>query len=280
MKNRFEQTPTSLTQIAQSPWIQGPFLGASVMAMVTPLLNWTNYSLTKSANGSKASFKTPMLGVTAYAASAVPGYATTFVLKELLKKPSDKTSKSYDLFSSFSAGGISGLICTPFESVAQNKYTTESSSYKHTAMKMIEHHGALSLFRGGSSIMAREGLWSTVYMTAIPMMSKILQEKGVQKSKADFLSVLMVAGAYGLISSPLNQMRFKKLHGLTEASINKSYLEHAKDIFNQDPKASTTMRIGGFFKGCFPRTVTTMVASGLLFKGTEFYDQAVNKFSK
>lgn len=44
--------------------------------------------------------------------------------------------------------------------------------------------------------------------------------------------MLMVAGAYDLFSSPLNQLRYRKQAGLTATTTNKSYLEHAKDIFN------------------------------------------------
>ena len=106
------------------------------------------------------------------------------------------------------------------------------------------------------------------------------KSEGVKKQQAEFLVVLMVAGAFGLFSTPLDLMRFKKQRGLTEPIINKSYLEHAKDIFNQDAKASSAMRVSFFFKAGIPRTVTTTVAAGLMFKGTEFYSQTVNHFSK
>lgn len=126
--------------------------------------------------------------------------------------------------------------------------------------------------------MMREGLWSTVYMTAIPMMSASLQKQGVEKQYAEPLAMLTVAGAYGLFSSPLNQLRYRKQEGLTGPTINKSYLEHAKDIFNQGPKASNLARVGFFFKAGFPRAVTTTVAAGLMVKGTECYNQAVDYF--
>jgi len=280
MKNNTEKTPALWVKVAQSPWFQGPFLGSSVMAAATPFLNWTNHTLNKPQSGSKMLFRSSMSGASAYAASAVPGYATAFAFKALLKKsPEEKASQSDELFSSFTAGGLSGLVCTPFESLAQNKFITKSPSYKDTALKMIKHHGYQSFFRGGANITLREGSWLTVYMTAIPMMSKSLQEQGVRKQPADFLAVLAVAGAYGLLSSPLNQLRFKKQQGLTESTPNKSYLEHAKDIFNQDPKASNTMRMRFFFKAGFPRSVTTTVAAGLMVKGTELYNEAVDHFS-
>ncbi|MFT4058691.1 MAG: MC/SLC25 family protein [Legionella sp.] len=274
MNNKAEQTTPFLAKVAETPWVQGPVLGAGLMASLTPLIKWTNHSL----NGEKMSFRNPMSGARSYAASAVPGYAATFAFKALLNKQSDKTSQWHELFTSFAAGSFSGLVGTPFEALAQNKQLTNNSSYKDTAQKMRVSHGYKAFFQGGAMVMMREGLWSTVYMSAIPMMSASLQKQGVKKQQAELLAVLTVAGVYGLFSSPLNQLRFKKQQGLTEQTRNKSYLEHAKDIFNQEPKATKTARVGFFFKACFPRAVTTTVAAGLMVKGTELYNQAVNHF--
>lgn len=244
------------------------------MALVTPCLKWTNHVY----KGEKMPRGNYFSGAGAYALSAVPGYATTFAFKALLKKKPEETSQGYELFSSFAAGSFSGFVCAPFEALAQNKQLTHSSSSKETAQQMRSHHGYSSFFRGATSVMLREGLWSTVYMTAIPMMSASLQKQGVEKQYADPLAMLTVAGAYGLFSSPLNQLRYRKQAGLTGATINKSYLEHAKDIFNQAPTASHLTRAGFFFKAGFPRAVTTTVAAGLMVKGTEYYHQAVDYF--
>jgi|GEM_PF-4490940 len=277
MKNNTEQHSShAWANVAQSPWMQGPVLGASVMALVTPLQKWTNCSL----KGDKMSFRNPMSGALAYSASAVPGYATTFAFKALLQKSPEETSQQYDLLTSFAAGGLSGLVCTPFEALAQNKQLTNNPSSKGTFQKMHHHHGYQAFFQGSASIMLREGLWSTAYMTAIPMMSSALQERGLKKPQAELLALLTVAGTYGLASSPLNQLRFKKQQGLTEPTLGKSYLGHANDIFNQEPEARYTRRVGFFFKACLPRTVTTMVAAGLMVKGTEYYNHTVEYLKK
>lgn len=162
------------------------------------------------------------------------------------------------------------------EALAQNKQLTHSTSSKETAQQMRATHGYSSFFRGASSVMLREGFWSTVYMTAIPMMSASLEEQGVEKQYAQPLAMLLVAGAYGLLSSPLNQLRYRKQEGLTEPSMNKSYLEHAKDIFNQDRNASSMARFRSFFRAGLPRALTTTVAAGLMVKGTECYHQSVD----
>ncbi len=274
MKNTTEQTTPSWVKAAESPWVQGPVLGAGVMALATPFLKWTNHAY----KGEKMPRGHYFSGAGTYALSAAPGYATTFAFKALLNKKAEETSERYELFSSFAAGSLSGLVCTPFEALAQNKQLTHSLSSKETAQQMRTHHGYSSFVRGATSVMMREGLWSTVYMTAIPMMSTSLQKHGVEKQCAEPLAMLTVAGAYGLFSSPINQLRYRKQAGLTAPTPNKSYLEHAKDIYNQDPKASNTARVGFFFKAGFPRVVTTTLAAGLMVKGTECYHQTVDHF--
>ncbi|USQ13642.1 hypothetical protein J2N86_13330 [Legionella lytica] len=272
MKEKTEQITPFLAKIVESPWIKGPVLGAGVMALVTPFLKWTNhvYKSEKMPRGNYFS------GAGTYALSAVPGYATTFAFKALLNQKPGETSQWYELFSSFAAGSLSGFVCTPFEALAQNKQLTHSASTKETIQQMRTHHGYSSFFRGAMSVMMREGLWSTVYMTAIPMLSLSLQKQDVDKQYAQPLAMLIIAGAYGLFSSPLNQLRYRKQEGLTNPGINKSYLEHAKDIFNQDLKASNLTRMGFFFRAAVPRAITTTVAAGLMVKGTEFYNQAVD----
>ncbi len=275
MQNKTERTPPFLVKVAEFSWVQGPVLGASVMALITPLLKWTNHVY----KGEKMPRGNYFSGAGAYALSAVPGYATTFAFNALMNKKPEESSKGYELFSSFGAGGLSGLVCTPFEAFAQNKQLTRSTS-KEIAQQMLRHHGYSSFFRGGTSVMMREGVWSTVYMKGIAMMTTSLQQKGVEKQYAQPLATLIVAGAYGFFSSPLNQLRYRKQAGLTTATTNKSYLDHAKDIFNEAPKASNKVRVASFFKAGFPRSVTTTVAAGLMVKGMEFYNQAVDYYKK
>lgn len=274
MKHQNDPTTPFLVKTAESPWVQGSVLGAGVITLVTPLLKWTNH-VYKGQTMSRGNY---FSGAGAYAASAVPGYAATFAFKSLLNKPPEKTSQTYELFSSFAAGSFSGLVCTPFEALAQNKQLTHSSSSKETAKKMRAQNGYCSFFRGASSVMIREGGWSTVYMAGIPMVYLLLQKQGVKKPYAQLLATLTVAGIYGFFSSPLNQLRYRKQEGLTTPNTNKSYLEHIKAIFNQDPKSSKMTRVGFFFKAGFPRAITTTIAAGLMVQGTESYHQAIEYF--
>ena len=264
MNQKNEPNRPFSAELMLHPLVQGPVIGSTVMALVTPLLKWTNHVY----NSEPMNWARPMTGAVDYAVSAVPSYATAFTVKAMLKKPKEKASKTYDLFTSLVAGGASGFVCTPFEAVAQNKQLTKQNrSSMQTAYIMMQANGPTALFQGGLSICFREQLWTVVYMSAIPLMTEALQNKGYKEKDATTYSVVTVAGAYGLFSAPIGQFRFRKQQGLTEKVQTKTYLEHAKDIYNQDPKASSAARVGHFFKAAIPRAVSTTVAAGLLVKG-------------
>ncbi|MCL9684437.1 solute carrier family 25 protein [Legionella maioricensis] len=258
-------------QVAQLPFVQGPLLGASVMTMVTPLLNWTNHVM----NDKPMVWRNAMSGSVEYASSAIPSYATVFAIKKMLQPTSNRSSPLYDFFSSFAAGAFSGLASTPFDAIAQNRQLAEIPSSKQTGQKMITLNGYSSLFQGGTATMLREGIWSTVYLTAVPILTQHFCAKGMKKEQAEGLALILTAGSYGMFSTPLNQLRSRKQKGLTEPLEIKSYLQHVQDIWNQKPTANTLQRCAFFFKGAIPRTVTTTVAGGLLVKGQELYNEVV-----
>lgn len=271
MKEKTEQTTSRSTQIAEK-LVQGSTVGAFTMIAVTPFLKWTNHVY----EGKKMQWNARCFsGAGAYASSAAPGYAVSLACKEFLRKNKEDTTSGYELFSSFTAGAFSGFAYTPFETFAQYKQLAPKES-SMTARQMLACYGVRSFFRGGASIMVREGLWATVYMSAIQMASDALQKQGVAEQYATPISTLLVAGSYGLFSSPLNQLRYRKQAELTNPpSTYKSYTAHARDIFNQKPQASSMARAGFFFKAAIPRTVTTTVAAGVVVAGTEVYNQAV-----
>lgn len=277
MKEKTEQSQLhTWQQIAQLPFVQGPLLGASVMTAVTPFLNWTNHVM----NNKSMIWRYAMSGATEYASSAVPSYATVFLIKKLLQPNPDQSSSFYDFVTSFTAGAFSGLAGTPFDAIAQNKQFAKLPSSKQTREMMLKYHGRSSLFQGGGATMLREGTWSTIYLTAIPTLASYFLEKGLKKEQAEGLAVILTAGTYGLFSTPLNQLRSKKQLGLTEPAPGKSYIQHVKDIWNQKPTASTWQRFSFYFKGAIPRTITTTVAAGLLVEGQELYNNLVNPSPK
>ncbi len=274
MKEKTEQTKLhAWQQIAQLPFVQGPLLGASVMTAVTPLLNWTNHVM----NNKPMIWRHAMAGATEYASSAVPSYATVFFIKKLLQPNPSQSSSFYDFATSFAAGALSGLASTPFDAVAQNKQLAQLPSSKQTREMMIKHHGYSSLFQGGGATMLREGTWSTIYLTAIPVLASYFNDKGLTKEQAEGLALILTAGSYGWFSTPLNQLRSKKQLELTESAPGKSYLQHAKDIWNQKPTASPLQRFSFYFKGGLPRTITTIAAGGLLVEGQELYNNLVKR---
>ena len=255
----------------QFPFIQGPLLGAGVMTLVTPGLNWTNHVL----NGKTMQWRFAMSGSFEYASSAIPSYAVVFVLKKLMQPENQQVSPLYEFATSFTAGAFSGLASTPFEGIAQNKQLSKLPTSQETRHRMIRHNGYNVLFQGGLSIMLREGLWSTVYLTAIPTLARYFKSTGMKKEQAEGLALVLTAGSYGFFSTPLYQLRFRKQQGLTETVARKSYLQHAKDIWNQPGNGGTVQRLGFFFKGALPRTLTTTIAGALLYKGQEMLQELI-----
>lgn len=276
MKEKNENQQGFLISVLQTPWVKGSLLGSLVLTCITPFIKLTNHTL----KGERMPWRNPMSGALALAASAVPNYAITFAVKELLKKEDGQRSKAYDLFTSLASGSASGLACTPFETVSQNKQLTDSKSNVETAKKIMHHHGYQGLFRGASCVIIREGFWAAVFFTAIPNASAALQKQGYEKAKADAMAVLLVAGGNAIFTTPINQLKFRKLQGLTEPGPNKSYWQHVKDIYNQGGSEVTQVkRFGYFYKAWVPRVMTSTCAATVMLKGREAYEDLVNKLS-
>ena len=260
----------TIKEAAQKPYIKGPLLGAGVMTAVTPLLNWTNHV----TNDKKMLIRYAMGGASQYALSSAPTYGMVFMAKKILESSSNKNTPTYDFATSFLARSLSGLVYTPFSAIAQNQQFTKLPSAT-TIKKMFTHNGIKSFFRGASVTGVQEGTWSTIYLTAVPFLVKHLQSKGMEKKKAEGISCVAIAGTYGFLSTPLNQLRSRKQLGLTEPAPTKSYAENLGEIWRKNPTATNQQRLSSLFKGVVPRTITTTVAAGIIVKGSELYDQVV-----
>lgn len=254
---------------------KGPLIGSAVTLAVSPGLNWTNHVL----NDKKMVWKNCMKGAFTNASSAFPSYAVVFTTKHFLKENFKSDSLTAELFSSFGPGALAGFIQTPFDVVAQNKQLSKQSTESIPKL-IVKTNGYKSLFQGAGITMLREGCWSALYLSVLSMASKQFQTRGMNKNQADFWALLLTAGSYGVFSTPLYQFRYKKQLGLTEPNKPKSYLEHAKDIYNQKPNVKWIEKLGFFFKGAIPRTLTVTLAAGALYKAGELYEEVVNGKSK
>lgn len=252
-----------LSDAAALPVVKGPVVGGCANAAITPLLKWTAHSL----QGEKMPSKNLFAGATTIAFSAVPGYGISFLVKAILSKANNQPSTQYDLFSSFTAGAISGFACTPFEALAQNKQLAGQYTMPHMIRTMRSHHGPSVFFHGGLAIAAREGAWSCVYMSLIPSVAKWLEKQGMKEPVATGTAVVTVAGAYGFFSAPLNQLRFRKQQGLMNEGARPSYGQHAKNMATE----------GAFFKAAPQRMLTATAGAFLVVTGSELYDRCVKK---
>jgi hypothetical protein len=274
---------------ANYPLIKGPLLGSIITYIISPGLNWTNQVLNNTkmiwtpSNAMKGSFT--------YACSALPTYGVVFGTKNFLNWKFESKSSTSDLLKSFIAGGISGFIQTPFDAIAQNKQLAKDDAISQnkqlakdakesTVKLMLKNNGYRSFFQGALVTMLREGVWSMVYLSATPIVSEYLQSQGIEKNKADALTLIFIAAPYGFFSTPCTKLRYEKQVNLTQPNEPKSYLEHTKNIWNKNPQATTFDRFKLFYKGCLPRTLTVTLAAGLIIKGNELYDEVVKKLNK
>lgn len=261
-------------QKAQMPLIQGPLIGASVMALVTPGLNWTNHVM----NGQRMrwNLRYAMAGALEYSSSAVPSYAIVFFLKKMLQRDTSekKTVTAYDFATSFFAGASSGLILTPFDVVAVNRHSGNTVlTSTETRQKIRSHHGYAGFLKGALATMSREGVWATIYLTAVPALTQYFLNRGMNKEQSEGLSVILLSGAYGMGSTPVNRLRYLKQVGLADsANETKSYPQLAKGMWNQVPSATIGQRLLTFFKGSLPRTLTVTVATALIVEMKELHD--------
>ncbi len=123
------------------------------------------------------------------------------------------------------------------------------------------------------SVIARETPWATIHLAGLPIASFFIQQNyRINKNYADIISAVMTAGTFGVLSSPLAQLRFQKQLHLTKKAPPKSYSSIIKNIWNQEPNASPLRRLGFFFKGAKPRSITAMTSAFLINKGREYLE--------
>ena len=108
------------------------------------------------------------------------------------------------------------------------------------------------------------------------MLGPFFQSRGLSKDNSETLATFVAGAAFGLISCPINLLRFSKQSDLTKPCQNKSYPEHISTLWQRAPKASTSQCIKFFFAGGLPRTITTAGAATLMHLGMKAYDKYTN----
>lgn len=266
--------------------IQGSVVGGGVTAVVSPLLGWTNLVIQAKKNQASQSThyaKLPKInimrllfnkqvfsGTSTYVTSVAPVTALALASNNAMANSLPKT-KTNTLISAFAGGFIAGVISTPFEAIAQSATLTQNMSKKNIVNNIRQHNSTLALMRGASMLGLREGLWFPAYTAASTMLGPFFESQGLSKDNSETFATFVAGAAFGLISCPINLFRFAKQSDLTKPCENKSYPQHFNILWQRAPKASTSQRIGFFFTGGLPRTLTAASAATLMHLGTKAY---------
>ncbi len=262
-----------LQHYLEYPLVKGSVLGAGVMVAATPGINY----VIRMSTGNPMLWSRPFTGCLSLAGAGFTGCVMGFTIKRLLVGDGINASSWERIWTSSMAGMASGLMTCPLESIAQNQLSTQSSMMK-TARIMHQHYGFCGFFRGAGSMMVRDGAWAGMHMAVVPILSQRFQDGGCSRPTADGAAWVISAGLFGFLSVPINRLRTKQHDKLSEAGTEKKrYRQLVTMMIEQDATAPPLQRLVGFFKGGRVRSLNSALAGGLLLKGSELYDDAVQQ---
>lgn len=274
MKNSTQQsTYTNFLDFMQQPMVKGSVLGGGVMFWVTPGVN----SFAHRANNTRMPWAQMFTGWQPLVVSGIVGTATSFTVKKYLLG-NQRDSSSFHLFwTSATAGALSGVVLCPFECLAQNRQLSATRSLRNTGQSIFQHHGYAGFFRGTVAMMAREGAWVPMYLTAVPLISQRMQQAGYNRGIADAVALIVSASLFGIFSTPINRLRVMKQSNLTIAGRSSSYRQLASTMLHEHAEKTMPRKIADCFKGAGVRSLTSGWAGGLFYYGGEAYDAVIPK---
>jgi len=253
------------------PLIKGSILGGAVMATVTPGLNFVASQTT----GTAMPWSKPFTGSASLASAGMIACATGFTVKHMLGGDTKDASEWKRLWTASVGGMISGLTTCPFEGIAQTQLSTKTSMIQ-TARTIHQHYGIPGFFRGAASMAVREGAWVPMYLESIPILSKRFKEAGCHRFIADAAALIVSAGLFGVMSTPVNRLRIMKQDKLAETNTpSTSYSSLLRTMIQECPDLKPAERTVRFFKGAGARSVTSALAGGLFFAGNQAYAKAL-----
>ncbi len=272
-KSESPHTPMDHVKAFMQRTFEGAGLGVFVVTGLTPMFNWSNHKIAADPLN-PFRFRTSMTGWTAYSSAVgqetAVSYASYNVFVNAMQEGETPLSHAQKISASSCAGAIAGILDTPAELIAQNKQFYGKAISTSEIVKLIcAQNGARSLWRGNCMVMLRESAWASVYLSVAPMISQSCQNIGSTKPLADFVAAIATGCVFGMISTPINVLRFEQQKGLTQQKPKESYV-------------SIAIRNGrhGLFRGLLPRTLTTVIAAGAFTKGREKLEEFKKSLNK
>ena len=141
-----------------------------------------------------------------------------------------------DMFSSLSAGLLTGLIASPAEMFIIQKHNFLNFSDMHK--KLIGKHGLAKVYtRGIITCSTRESLYSSGMMTGTPVIEKYLNEWRGESLSNSFIASIISGTFFATVSHPLDTIK-------TLQQENYKYNFEPKHLFNRNLFSGLIPRVG------------------------------------
>ena len=258
-----EQKPQSSPRAMWKGIVEGTVLGAGAMPVLTPLFYWTARGVAQMPFVWKESMGSVRAYVSAVAPITAVSYTCNQVMTDMVKRWQGSVTDAQSVMIAGAAGAVAGVANTPFDVVAQAKQVGEQKvPMVETARQVVRSNGVLAMMRGAGMGVPREALWAGAWMKGVPMVTQKLQAVGCEENIAKLAAPMFVGSAFGLVSTPMNVLRYAKQEALTQPKMNESYVSIMK-------------RYGmkGLFASVLPRTATMVVGAGIFAKGAELMQE-------
>lgn len=252
------------------PVVKGSFVGAIGMFAATPGFNAFSHE-----KGIWMPRNQLFTGWQSLVASGIAGTSTSFTINKMLGGNQEDASFFHRTWATATAGAFSGIVLCPFECITQNRLLSTQNSLKDTTRSIVQYHGYKGFFNGTAAMIVREGSWTLMYMTAVPMISQRLQNAGYNKRAADVIALIVSASMFGIFSTPVNHLRRMKQCNLTNAGTTRSYPQLASQLFHEHSDRAMPQKIMGCFKGAGVRSLNSAWAGFFFCGASEAYNTAL-----
>ncbi len=164
------------------------------------------------------------------------------------------------------AGGLAGAPANIPEAAAQikqlhNEPGTKPPSAPQIIKRVYQSNGLFGLGRGTVATMARSAGLASGYLQVMPMVSDEMRQRISDPLIADFIAAIISGIWVGVITTPLNRLRFLMHKEYTSEQSASKY----RDLICKEVKSKQ------IFTGFIPRTAYGMATMFIIHKGNQAY---------
>jgi len=167
---------------------------------------------------------------------------------------------------SCAAGALSAVLTSPIEAAMINQSTTNSTFIQSS--RFLAKHGVSKFYRGLSSTIYREAIFTSSYIALTPYFQKYLKDEcKMNESYSWFLSVFGIGAFASIASQP-----FDTINAMQKGADINTNLSFRKIVSSNNTK--------DLFKGAMIRSVGVMWAIGMYNLAPEIYNKITSNNKK